>query len=84
MVYLPSVPATYCFYRLPPGDPLRSLGRGSQSADTNFIARVEINLQEKKFSSPLGLLVHSFGAFVVYWDGVRVGQNGVPAAPGPA
>lgn len=50
--------------------------------DTNFIARVEINLQEKKFSSPLGLLVHSFGAFVVYWDGVRVGQNGVPSAPG--
>lgn len=50
--------------------------------DTVFTARVEIELLEKKFSSPLGLQVHSFGAFVVYWDGERVGQNGIPATPG--
>lgn len=49
--------------------------------DTIFNAEVKINLLEKKFSSPLGLKVHSFGAFIVYWDGVRVGQNGVPAGP---
>lgn len=50
--------------------------------DTAFTARVEIDLLEKKFSSPLGLQVHGFGAFIVYWDGVMVGQNGVPAASG--
>ncbi|WP_161973382.1 histidine kinase [Arcticibacter tournemirensis] len=47
-----------------------------------FTARVDINVLEKKFSSPLGLQVHSFGAFLVYWDGVKVGQNGVPAKAG--
>lgn len=48
--------------------------------DTTFTARVDINLLEKKFNTPLGLQVHGFGAFVVYWDGVRVGQNGIPAS----
>ncbi|WPU96096.1 histidine kinase [Mucilaginibacter sabulilitoris] len=50
--------------------------------DTAFTASVQIDLLEKKFSSSLGLQVHSFGAFVVYWDGIRVGQNGVPATTG--
>lgn len=50
--------------------------------DTAFSARVEIDLLEKKFSSPLGLQVHCFGAFVVYWDDVRIGQNGIPSAAG--
>jgi sensor histidine kinase YesM len=47
-----------------------------------FTARVDIDVLEKKFSSPMGIQVHGFGAFVVYWDGVKVGQNGVPAAAG--
>jgi sensor histidine kinase YesM len=50
--------------------------------DTVFTARVAIDLLEKKFSSPLGLQVHSFGAFMVYWDGFKVGQNGIPSTPG--
>jgi sensor histidine kinase YesM len=49
---------------------------------TSFTARVDINVLEKKFSSPMGIQVHGFGAFVVYWDGVRIGQNGVPANAG--
>lgn len=45
-------------------------------------ARVDIDLQEKRFTSALGLQVHSFGAFEVFWDGVRIGQNGIPASAG--
>nr|WP_233173682.1 histidine kinase [Pedobacter sp. ASV19] len=51
-------------------------------SDTALTASVEIILLEKKINTPLGLQVHSFGAFVVYWDGVRIGQNGIPSAPG--
>lgn len=50
--------------------------------DTAFTARVNINVLEKKFSSPMGIQVHGFGAFIVYWDGVRLGQNGTPASAG--
>lgn len=42
--------------------------------------RIQVNLQEKHFSSPMGLKVHAFGAFEVYWDGISVGKNGVPAS----
>ncbi|MGF7039072.1 histidine kinase [Mucilaginibacter lappiensis] len=49
-----------------------------------FHARVYINLQEKKFATPLGVQVHSFGAFDVYWDGIKVGRNGIPAVAGSA
>ena len=47
-----------------------------------FTARINIDVLEKKFSSPMGIQVHGFGAFVVYWDGVRIGQNGIPASAG--
>lgn len=49
---------------------------------TSFSAQININLLEKRFNTPLGLQVHGFGAFEVYWDGVKVGQNGIPAAIG--
>jgi len=49
-------------------------------ADTAFSASIVIDLQEK-FDRPLGLQVHSFGAFSVYWDGYKIGQNGIPSSP---
>lgn len=48
----------------------------------SFHAQVRVDLQEKMFTTPLGVQVHGFGAFEVYWDSCRVGQNGVPASPG--
>lgn len=53
-------------------------------SDSRFTARTEIRLLEKKFSSALGVQVHGFGAFEVYWDSVKIGQNGIPASPGKA
>jgi sensor histidine kinase YesM len=50
--------------------------------DTTFTARVNIDVLEKRFNLPMGIQVHSFGAFVVYWDSMRVGQNGTPASAG--
>jgi len=50
-------------------------------ADTTFSASIAIDLKEK-FDAPLGLQVHSFGAFSVYWDGNKIGQNGIPSSPG--
>lgn len=52
------------------------------SANHQFHAQVRVYLQEKMFTTPLGLQVHSFGAFEVYWDNCRIGQNGIPARPG--
>jgi len=53
-------------------------------ANSNFKAAVELELLSKDFTTPLGVRIHSFGAFEVYWDGVRIGQNGVPAKAGSA
>lgn len=47
--------------------------------DTTFNVRIDVDLLETKTNAQLGLLVHSFGAFEVYWDSVKIGQNGVPA-----
>lgn len=48
--------------------------------DTTFSAHIEVDILEKKFTSPLGVLIHGFGAFAVYWDGIKLGQNGVPGS----
>jgi sensor histidine kinase YesM len=53
-------------------------------SDKAFSASVEIDIAEKKFSTPLGVRVHGFGAFTVYWDGYKIGQNGIPSLQGIA
>lgn len=50
------------------------------TSPNGFQARIRIDLQEKKFTTALGLQVNSFGAFEVYWDSCRLGQNGIPAS----
>jgi hypothetical protein len=50
--------------------------------DSGFKAIAEIDLQKKDFTTPLGVQINAFGAFVVYWDGVKLGQNGIPAKTG--
>ncbi|WP_316805402.1 histidine kinase [Pedobacter nototheniae] len=43
-----------------------------------FWARVEVKIRDRdnRDSIPLGLQIHSFGSFDVYWDGVFLGKNG--------
>ncbi|BAV06988.1 Histidine kinase [Filimonas lacunae] len=47
-----------------------------------FHAQIPLDIQEKKFTTPLGVEMHGFGAFEVYWDSYRLGQNGTPALDG--
>ena len=41
-----------------------------------FWARTWVTLHQRNPRTPLGMQVNAFGAFEVYWDGVRIGQNG--------
>ncbi|MFL1896604.1 histidine kinase [Aquimarina sp. 2-A2] len=44
-----------------------------------FWVRQHITLLENSSSEePLGLLIHAFGSYEVYWDGVLIGKNGEP------
>lgn len=46
-------------------------------------SRVQV-ISKRPAIGPLGLQVHAFGAFDVYWDGKFVGNNGHPALNGKA
>lgn len=46
-----------------------------------FWVRAKLNLKSLP-NQKLGLIVHSFGAFEVYWDGILIGKNGVIAKDG--
>jgi hypothetical protein len=41
-----------------------------------FWTRSWVTLHQRDPRTPLGLQVNAFGAFEVYWDGTRIGQNG--------
>ncbi|MBO9204328.1 MULTISPECIES: sensor histidine kinase [Niastella] len=58
-----------------------SEARIAPPVNNSLYARVNIDLKEKHFTTPLGVKVHSFGAFEVFWDGTRLGQNGIPGTP---
>ena len=41
-----------------------------------FWTRNWVTLHQRNPRTPLGMQVNAFGAFEVYWDGIRIGQNG--------
>ena len=49
-----------------------------------FWVRHRVTLLHRDSVAPLGLRVHAFGGFEVYWDGTRIGHNGRPAGPARA
>ncbi|AHJ97817.1 histidine kinase [Hymenobacter swuensis] len=49
-----------------------------------FWVRTWVTLHQRNPRTPLGMQVNAFGAFEVYWDGVRIGQNGELATGRPA
>jgi len=46
-----------------------------------FWVRAKLNLKSLP-DQKLGVIVHSFGAFEVYWDGILIGENGLIAKDG--
>lgn len=59
------------------------LYKPSKSPTSTFKYQAEIEIQKlENRSELLGLQVHGFGAFNVYWDGVYVGRNGQMAKQG--
>lgn len=58
-------------------------GRGL-TGNQVFWVRRHVTLRQRNSAGPLGLRVHAFGGFEVYWDGTRIGHNGQPAAPARA
>ncbi|SFH04010.1 histidine kinase [Pedobacter insulae] len=53
------------------------------TANRVFWSRTHLKLHQTDSSQrPLGLLINSFGAFEVYWDGVLIGKNGKIAING--
>lgn len=53
------------------------------NGDQIFWVRAKLNLKTIS-NEKLGLMVHSFGAFEVYWDGILIGKNGIIANNGIA
>lgn len=53
-------------------------GKTSVNESEVFWARVNVDIlkRDPKDSIPLGLQIHGFGSFDVYWDGILVGKNG--------
>ena len=49
-----------------------------------FWTRNWLTLRQRNPRTPLGVQVSAFGAFEVYWDGTRIGQNGQLATGRPA
>ena len=50
------------------------------TGDSIFWVRSHISLNHLP-DGPLGVNIHAFGSFNVYWDGILIGSNGRPAIP---